>query len=103
MLQLRDDQQMLIAQTRAALRSGARRVLLQAPTGFGKTCLTAHMLAGAAAKGKRSWFIVHRRELVDQSVRTFIEAADIHTGIVAAGYPPDPLAPVQVCAVQSLG
>lgn len=60
------------------------------------------MLAGAAAKGKRAWFVVHRRELVNQAVETFVTAADLHTGIIAAGYPPDAAAPVQVCSVGSL-
>lgn len=84
------------------MRGGARRILLCLPTGAGKTCLIAHMLATAAARGKRAWFLCHRKELLDQSVTTFIEAADIHTGIVAAGYPASPLAPVQVCSVPSL-
>jgi DNA repair protein RadD len=69
---------------------------------MGKTVLVAQMLAAAAAKGKRAWFCVHRKELLEQAVQTFVEAADIHTGIVAAGYPADPSAPVQVCSVPSL-
>lgn len=101
-LTLRQYQSDLIAQCRAAIQQGARRVLLQSATGSGKTILIAQMLASAAARGKRAWFCVHRRELLDQSVETFIESADIHTGIVCAGYPASPLAPVQVCSVPSL-
>lgn len=102
MLSLRPYQTDLIAQCRAAMQQGRRRVLLQLPTGGGKTILIAQMLASAASRGKRAWFCVHRRELLDQSVETFIESADIHTGMVAAGYPAAPLAPVQVCSVPSL-
>lgn len=102
MLTLRPYQVDLVDRTRAALRQNVRRVLLTSPTGSGKTCLVAHLLASAAAKGKRAWFCVHRRELLDQSVETFRYAADIHTGIVAAGYPASPSAPVQVCSVPSL-
>lgn len=102
MLQLRPYQHTLIAQARAAIQGGARRVLLQSATGSGKTITVAQMLASAAARGKRAWFCVHRKELLDQSVQTFIEAADIHTGIIAAGYPSSPLAPVHVCSVPSL-
>jgi DNA repair protein RadD len=101
-LTLRPYQTALIAQCCAAMQQGARRVLIQSPTGSGKTALVAQMLASAAARGKRAWFCVHRRELLDQSVETFIESADIHTGIVCAGYPQSPLAPVQVCSVPSL-
>src|SRR5580704_10004021 len=101
-LTLRPYQHDLIDRARQAMRHGARRVLIQAPTGAGKTALVAQMLASAAQRGKRAWFCVHRRELVDQSVTTFVEAADIHTGIVAAGYPATPGAPVHVCSVPSL-
>ena len=102
MLTLRPYQSTLIAQTRAAMQAGARRVLLQSSTGSGKTALAAQLLASVAANGKRAWFCVHRKELLDQSVQTFIESADIHTGIVGAGYPRTPVAPVQVCSVSSL-
>ncbi len=102
MLQLRPYQHDLISQSRAAFKSGTRRLLLQSPTGSGKTCLVAHLLAAAASKGKRAWFCVHRKELLEQAVQTFVEAADIHTGIIAAGQPSDPSAPVQVCSVPSL-
>ncbi len=99
---LRDYQETLVQQARARRAHGVRRLCLQSATGSGKTVLIAHLLAIAAAKGRRAFFCVHRRELVDQSVRTFVEAADIHTGIIAAGYPTNPLAPVQVCSVPTL-
>ena len=102
MLTLRPYQTDLISKARASLRQGCKRLLLQCPTGAGKTVLVAHMLATAAQKGKRAWFCVHRKELLEQAVQTFVDAADIHTGIVAAGYPSDPSAPVQVCSVGSL-
>lgn len=102
MLTLRPYQLDLVERARQSMRAGQRRILLQSSTGSGKTCLTAHMLASAAAKGKRSWFCCHRRELVEQSVETFVVAADLHVGIVAAGYPSDIAAPVQVCSVASL-
>lgn len=102
MVTLRPYQSALIAQTRDAMRRGVRRILITAPTGSGKTNLTAHMLASAANRGRRSWFCVHRRELLEQSVETFITAADIHTGIIAAAFPATPLAPVHVCSVPSL-
>lgn len=102
MIVLRPYQSDLIARARAAMQQGARRVLIQSPTGSGKTSLIAQMLATAAARGHRAWFCVHRKELLDQSVQTFVESADIHVGIIAAGYPRSPLAPVQVCSVPTL-
>lgn len=101
-LTLRDYQHTIVGQARAAIQAGAGRVLIQAPTGAGKTSLTAQMLANAVARGKRAWFCVHRKELLDQSVQAFVESADLTVGIVAAGYPSNPSARVQVCSVPSL-
>lgn len=102
MLTLRPYQHALIAAARATMRQGVKRLLIQSSTGSGKTVLTAQMLANAAARGRRSWFVVHRKELLAQAVETFVTAADLHVGIVAAGYPTDASAPVQVCAIGSL-
>jgi DNA repair protein RadD len=101
-LELREYQRDLIAEARAIMRTGVRRLCIQGATGMGKTVLAAQLLAQAAERGKRSWFICHRKEILDQTVRTFVTAADLHVGIVAAGYPSDSSAPVQVCSVQSL-
>lgn len=102
MLHLRDYQIDLRDQARALLAGGTRRILIQSSTGAGKTVIAAHILAGAVERKKRAWFCVHRKELLEQSVQTFVEAADISTGIIAAGYPATPHAPVQVCSVPSL-
>ncbi len=98
---LRPYQAEIIEQARALIRAGGRSILLQAPTGAGKTALCAHMLGTAAARGQQSWFVVHRRELVKQSARTF-HAVGIPHGIVAAGFPGDNHQPVQICSVQTL-
>lgn len=102
MLALRPYQSDLINEARAIMRGGVRRLCIQGATGMGKTVLAAQLLAQAAERGKRSWFVCHRKEILDQTVRTFVESADLHVGIVAAGYPSDATAPVQVCSVQSL-
>lgn len=101
-LELRPYQQEIVARVRSLMRRGIRRILLESPTGSGKTCLTAAMLSTSASKSMRSWFVVHRRELVNQSSRTF-RFADVAHGVVAAGYLADPRPLVQVCGVQTLG
>jgi superfamily II DNA or RNA helicase len=62
---LRPYQYALIHQAREAFAS-SRTVLLQAPTGSGKTVIAAHIARAAFSLGKRVWILVHRRELVDQ-------------------------------------
>lgn len=81
--------------------AGRRTILLQAPTGSGKTMLTAHMLKTAAEKGMPSFFVVHRRELVKQSIRTFDKVGVSH-GVVAADFMDDPRHLVQICSVNTL-
>lgn len=98
---LRPYQADLIEQTRAQLRAGCRSVLIQAPTGAGKTALMATMLHGAASKGKRCWFIVHRRELVGQAGRAF-DQVGVDYSYVAAGFRCNPRATVHVCSIQTL-
>jgi DNA repair protein RadD len=99
--ELRPYQSEIIDQARDLIRAGHTSILLQAPTGAGKTALCAHMLGTAAARDQQSWFVVHRRELIRQSARTF-RAVGIPHGIVAAGFVGDALRPVQICSVQTL-
>lgn len=98
---LRPYQHKMLDEARALLRAGTKRILLQAPTGAGKTVLVATMIGNASARGKRCWFVVHRSELLDQSSATFREC-EIPHAIIAAGYAPDPRQRVQVCGVQTL-
>lgn len=97
---LRGYQADLIDKTRRAL-SHHRRVLMQLPTGGGKTVIAATMLGNTAERGGSAWFIVHRKELVDQTSRT-LEQVGIPHGFVAAGRPPTYHMPVLVCSVQTL-
>lgn len=95
-----DYQEKLVSDISAALRSGACRVLAVSPTGSGKTQMACDMADKIVRRDKTLWFVVHRDELVTQTVKTF-ERAGIPTGIIAAGHPTIN-APVQVCMVQSL-
>ena len=98
---LRPYQTALIDQARDAMRAGCRSLILQAPTGSGKTLLTAFMLKAAAAKGLRSIFCVHRRELLLQVIRAF-DSVGLRPGLIAPGFPASPAALVQVASVQTL-
>ena len=100
MINLRDYQQQVIDDTRAAMRRH-RRVLIQAPTGAGKTVLASYMMQAILEKGGTGYFICHRRELVDQTAMTF-DAAGIPYGYIAAGYPKTPEAGIQICSIDTL-
>lgn len=83
------------------MRQAIRSQLLTAPTGSGKTVLIAHMLKKAAEKQANSWFIVHRRELVKQSVKAFNNVGVPH-GVISAGFMEAKRLHVQIASIQTL-
>jgi superfamily II DNA or RNA helicase len=86
-LQLRDYQQPIADATLDAFRRGFKRPLVTLPCGAGKTVLFAYMAQRSQNKGKTVWFLVHRKELMDQTVETFkrfdIPLNTIYIGMVA--------------------
>lgn len=98
---LRPYQSDLISKTRALMLQGCKSILLQSPTGSGKTLLTAFMLKSCVERGQRAWFVVHRRELIKQSIRAFGQI-ELPYGVIAAGWWEDPKKPVQIASIQSL-
>lgn len=101
MIKLRNYQLDLIEAVRDQMRSGVKSVLIQSPTGSGKTALTAAMLTSAVSKGKVAWFVVHRRELIKQSAAAF-QSAGAPFGIASNGFTLEPEKPIQICGVQSI-
>lgn len=91
----------MVDRVRSSINSGNRSVLLQSPTGSGKTVIAGHMASRAAHRGNSTLFLVHRQELVRQSVRTFGEF-DAPCGVIAAGQPMDLSAPIQVAMIGTL-
>lgn len=83
------------------MQQGCKTILIQSPTGSGKTALTAHMLHTAASKGMRSLFVVHRRELIKQSTNAFALEGLRH-GIISAGFLEDRRHIVQLGSIQTL-
>lgn len=86
-LQLRPYQQESLDKTRQVFRHGSNRPLVVLPCGAGKTVLFAEMAQRSQQLGNTVWFLVHRRELLDQTVKTFekfnIPLDSIHIGMVA--------------------
>src|SRR6478609_10261519 len=65
---LRPHQEQLLQQIDETITSGCRRVVAQAPTGFGKTIVGAHRLRLLQDAGKRALFIVPALSLIDQTI-----------------------------------
>lgn len=101
MISLHPFQTDILDEARAAMQSGVRALCIVAPTGAGKTVLTAKMLGTAAERGTPSLFCVHRRELLSQSTATFSFAGIPH-GVIAPGYASDAIHPIQIGSIQTL-
>lgn len=100
MIQPRPYQSEAIQKVRVALRSH-RRVLLQLPTGGGKTVIACVMTKNAVAKGLRVWFICHRDFLIEQTSQSFYKV-DIEHSFIASGRMYNPFAAVQICSIDTL-
>jgi len=78
-----------------------KRVLMQSPTGSGKSVMAASMIASARQKGSKSLFVVPRRELLRQMKDTF-NNFDIPYSHVAPGYSFNPEADTHIASLMSL-
>lgn len=85
MITLRDYQTAMIGDIENEYKHGRRRVCAVAPCGAGKTIMVGWMAGNAAAHGRRTLFLVHRQELIEQSSRTFAKMNILH-GIIAPGH-----------------
>jgi superfamily II DNA or RNA helicase len=100
-LEARPYQEKIIADCRAAIAAGQRRLCVVSPTGSGKTVVASLIIAGAAAKGRRALFLAHRRELIRQTSAKLYDAGVDH-GVLLPGYPQRLGEPVQVASVATL-
>lgn len=101
-MELRDYQIKGINDIRAAFQAGYSKVLYVLPTGGGKTILTAFMVQNAArALGRKSWFLVHRKQLVEQTHDKF-QQNDIAHGFIKTAQRLASEVFVQIGTVQTL-
>lgn len=100
-IKLRPYQQKFIDDVRTKFKAGSHRVCGVAPCGAGKTIMTGWMIKEALQRGKRSIFLVHRKELIEQTANTFTKLG-VPFGIVSSGFTFNPNLPVQIAGVQTL-
>lgn len=99
---LRDYQILLIKQLYNAWKSGCRRVLMQLPTGGGKTVIFSKVARDCLSRGKGVLVVAHRLELITQAKNKLEEASGIPCGVIKAGFPVEEHLPLQVASIQSL-
>jgi len=101
MIILRDYQSLSIETLRRSILGGAKRPILQLPTGGGKTHIAAALIQGAVAKRKKVLFLAPRRELIYQASEK-LSAYGVPHGIIMAGEPPARWEDVQVASFDTL-
>lgn len=96
-------QEQAIAMLRQSLGRGRRRPMLQAPTGFGKTLLSAAVVDGVLRRDKQVVFCVPALSLIDQTVEAFWNEGIRDVGVIQGDHElRNSFRPVQVASVQTL-
>lgn len=99
-MQLRPDQVEVIDRTRAEYAAGHRVVVLQAPTGFGKTACASEILRLAEQRGP-ALFLAHLDALIVDTAER-LRATGLRVGVIQADEEQDPEARIQVASIQTL-
>jgi len=99
-LALRPYQQSLVNSINEAF-TRAQKVMLQLPTGGGKTVIFCEIVKQYLDKGKKSIIVVHRKELLDQASKA-LSRLGIEHSLIAPGERTNPAHSVIVASVQSL-
>lgn len=100
-MKLRDYQQKFISDVRREFANGVKKVCGVAPCGAGKTVIAAFLVKSSVIRKKRTIFFVHRKELIEQTSKTFAQL-NIRHGIISADFEFQPEIPVQIASIQTL-
>ncbi len=86
-----------------SVAKGNRRIMVQMPTGAGKTLFAAMLIQGALETGRQVTFAVPAISLVDQTVEAFEAEGIRNIGVMQASHErTDYEQPVQVASIQTL-
>jgi superfamily II DNA or RNA helicase len=100
---LREYQTRAIQGVRSKYTAGSRSCCLVLPTGAGKTVIAAEMIRLAIARGNKILFLVHRQELLSQSVGKLEQAGVTDLRVIQAGSDlGSRLAPVAIASIPTL-
>lgn len=96
-----DDQHAFVEQIREQLRLGFKSILGVASPAFGKTVVAGHIISAARRKAEsKAWFLVHRKNLLRQTSKSFWQA-HIEHGLITSGKRKSNL-PIQVGTIGSV-
>lgn len=101
-IDLRPYQEGAVAETRAQMAAGARRIVLASPTGSGKTEIGMSFILRSQLRRSTAWFIVDRVTLIDQTSERFFSHGIDHGIIQGDNRLTDYSKPVQIASAQTL-
>ncbi len=102
-MNLRPYQERAISDLRSQYAAGKRAPCLVLPTGAGKTVIASAIIRSAAQRGRKVLFLVHRTELLSQSVSKLENAGVTNLRIIRAGQDiGSSEAPVTVASIPTL-
>jgi DNA repair protein RadD len=100
---LRPHQIRTLEQIDEAIAAGYTRIIVQAPTGYGKTIVGAHRLRLLQDSGRRGLFTVRALSLIDQTIEKLYAEGVRDVGVIQANHlMTDYARPIQVASVQTL-
>lgn len=101
-INLRHYQKQVIADIYSQIRAGEKRILTFAPTGAGKTIISAQIIQHITQKQKKVLFLVHRDILVAQTYEK-LQKFGLTCGFIKSGWEENRDELIQIASVQTLG
>lgn len=101
---LRPYQMEALANIKASILAGNKRIVTVLPTGAGKTLLASKIVEGALSKSGKVVFTAPMISLIDQTIEAFEAEGILDIGAIQADHPrTNSRCPVQIASVQTLG
>ncbi len=101
-MELRPYQEEALNQVRKHYAKGTKKVLIQAPTGAGKTLMFCEILKGVIAKKNKAIVIVRGKDLVDQCSKRLFRENVPHGCLQGNHWNQNLTAPIQICSIDTL-
>lgn len=100
-MELRDYQTKLVNDVRQQIRLGQTRILIQLPTGGGKTAVASYIISQTVKRGNRAMMTAHRSEIISQTAKTMKEF-NVPYGLIQSGESMNLKQPMQVASILTL-
>ena len=102
MLELWPHQSRTLAELHTRWEANVRSLIAVMPTGAGKSRLGAAAVSDLVKQGKRTLWLAHRKELVEQAAATLVQNGIRDVGLISPHHRPNRYAPVQVASIDTL-